>query len=323
MVKKIFTVSFIILIIMQNLSAAIDENDATDDKKIIPYIESENESEINAKNDESDTLPGFTAYNNKTNLEMGLKFRIGKYFEITPMIGASDLMWTIDNQGVFGFNEAGLYTGSYFNFIPNEIVTISTWLCNMEKFEPDSVMWFGLKTGLGFDIDIEKAYIEIEIKDDFTPLFQSGKEGKLTTSLSNSLEYLFVFNFLNFINEKINTGFYTEGKFDSESLFCIEGYYSTSLCNEFYAGLTTNPVEYFEGHFAFAMFNQITVNRDGTAEEGSKTLDIGLKVGVSFNYKWFSLAFDYVPHIFTSIDDVRDKVNHFFYLTASIYLEKE
>ena len=322
--KKIIFISIIIFIFQQSIFAFIDENDTTSDNKIIPYMDIENESEFNVKNNEND-IPQFDSYTNKTNIEMGLRIELNDFFEIAPMIGLSDLIWMIDNFGWFHFNETGIYIGSYFTFKPHEILTIYTWFANMEKFDTETAsgVWAGLKTGLEFDFDINKAYLEIEISDDFNPMFQAGNDPEICASLGNTLEYVLVFYFLNFINEEINTGFYCEGKLETGSIYNNCSYDSTSVKHEIFAGITTNPVDFFEGHLAFAMFNEAVVKNDLFIEEGTEIFDFGFKLGVCFTYKWFNFGFDYVPHLFTSIDNVRDKISHYFNLTITINLEKD
>lgn len=324
MKRKLCFLTFIFFVFLQNINS-FEEKDATIDKKDIvkPFFSVENESDFNVNHDISNNLPQFAGYSDKLNLEAGIKLHVTDFFEIAPMFGVKDLLWDIDNNGAFKFNETGLYAGSYFNFKPHEIVTISTWFGNMEKFESNSVLWAGMKTGIGIDFDIENAFIELEIKDGFDPVYQSGTDPKLRTLLSNSLEYSFNFNVFNFINEKINTGFFIEGKLDTNSFFDDTSYNSTVLDNEFYFGVKTNPVKYFEGYCAFALFNGASFDNQHSIVTGAKIFDLGLKVGANITYEWFGVELNYVPHLYTSIDDVKGGISHVFELHLIVNFEKK
>jgi hypothetical protein len=316
--KRTFLIVLFCLIITEGVFSV---EDSTIDKKdfIKPYFSVSNESEFNVKHDSTDDLAYFNAYNNKINSEAGIKFEIRNYVKITPFTGLSDLKWEVNNSGSFTFLESSVYAGSAFTFKPLDFFSIGTWLSNVEKFETSSVIWAGFKTGLACDFNIEKAFLELSLSDEISPVFKTGIDPKTTTSLVNMLEYSLGFNFLNFVNEKINTGLYIEGKFETASLYRNQ-YDSTSLTNEFFAGIKTNPIKYFEGFVGIAMFNEAGYGNNFQIESGSKILDIGLKASLVFSYEWFSFDLSYVPRLYTSVDNIQGKINHFFTVNMTLSL---
>ena len=280
-----------ILFFLLSLLLLVNINVWSDDEAVefSPYVEIEQTTGIIAEND--DSLPKFVGVENETVLNAGFGIEFNNYFALKPFV-ENVIAWPIDALGVPAFESDELTFGIAGIFTPVELLTIEIMIGNVEEFPADDIIWAGIKSNLMFNLNIEKAFLEIEVSDTLKSVFQlQHTDSKVNTSLVNELESSIVFNFFNFINEDLNTGIFIEDTLETASSFNSDREYEeTALGNELFVGISTNPVEFFTALIAFAMFNEVTFDEDSNFVEDSKVLDIGLKVGLEFLHQWFSFG---------------------------------
>ncbi len=255
-------------------------------------------------------------------LEGGVNLNLHEMITLSPYAGASDVKFsvgetpvvTITNPGIgvasptFNWDEATVYTGLKLALVPVDFLEISLALYNTNTFEPDWA-YAGLGFSLGFGFNIEKAFLEISLSDDLEPTWAAkpaiaAERTAVFTKLFNKFKYGLRFNFFNFIRDDLNTGLFAEGKLETTSKFGDgdendKDYQGTELKNEFFIGLATNPIEWFECYAAFAMFNENnyapkTEIAGKDVKIAALTNDFGIKLGVKFFYKCVSFDLNWV-----------------------------
>ena len=296
------TLLFFITVIFFNFYVFADETDDIVDKngnekKYSPYFSLSNDSEFYIAKDLSEDTVFFNGYNNNSCLDMGISFTINNFLSASTFIGLRDLNWDIDNSGNFKFASAEVYIGFGLDIAPLDFFSINLKLSNYEVLEPENKINFGFDFETNFAFNFEKACIEFNICNNFNPCF-NGKEAYIKDSIS----YELIFNFFNFLNDKINTGLYIEGTFESNNTFDNSDIKLYDFSNEFFAGIITKPLDYISGYLLFAMFNEASYKNNKVFKD-SKVNSFGLKTGISFSYEIFSTELFYQPKIGVFIDN--------------------
>jgi opacity protein-like surface antigen len=298
------------------------EEEAGNNKEsmITPYISAANESEISISsvedeedenyNNENSDNSYFNGFDNNTSLDAGILFTVNDVLSILIFLGARDVNWTIDNNGVFGYSSSQLYAGLGLDITPADFMGINLKISNFEIFESGNRVKAGMDFETNFTFTFEKAFLDFSICNNFKPAFN-----RYQADINDVIGYNLTFNFFNFINDKINIGIYIEGEFDSLNTIESLSTKTYSFANEFFAGITASPVEFMSVYVLFAMFNEGQIE-DNAFIEGSKINSYGLKTGISFQIKWFSVEAYYVPKIRVYIDDEKKAPEHIIGLNA-------
>ena len=240
-------------------------------------------------------------------METGISFEINEKLNIISLIGFSDLIWNIDNTGVFSYTENTVYTGLALEIMPIDFFTLNLGAFGNVLFEADALISGGFEQTTGLEFNIEEAFVEFNINNSISPTFN-----KNDASLTDTISYDLTFPFLNFINDKINTGLYIEGETEIENIFSDNSVNETNIASEFFAGIYTNPVEPLSIHILFAMFNEVSYDGNKALVEGTGVNAFGMKAGVNITHDWFWAEINYVPRFGVFIDDVNQNAEHNF-----------
>ncbi len=221
------------------------------------------------------------------NLDMGLYITLNDMISIYPYMGVADFSFTVVPGGQFQALFGMVYAGVGTTLSLSDYVTINIGLVNTEYFL-DKTVYAGVSLFTGFTFSIAPAFLDINIENYFNPLFNN-----TTVSIQDTIVYSLTFNFLNFIDERINTGLYIEGQFWIGPNFTDASYTGLDYTNEIFAGISSTPVEAVTIYALFAMYN--IGGSDSTYATTYQTDSFGLKTGIRFTCEWFTAEFNYIP----------------------------
>lgn len=203
--------------------------------------------------------------------------------------------------------------GIGLSFTPIEPITLDFGLAHNLKLEPSDLEVFSIDSGFIASVGFayENSFFALGISDTFNPLWRiTGKED-YKSYIDNELEVELTFDFLNFVKEDLNTGLWVYNDLVTDHYFDKDDdFFKCSFENELFAGLHTNPVEWFGAKAAFYGDFLFDTNKDGNVEDGSDTAGLGLFLEVAFAYKNIGFAVSYKPVLYTVNADSPKDTSH-------------
>ncbi len=305
-------VLLVLLVLIGLNNVVFSEEGQTEESKFAPYLTLTNEAEVStAVEGQSLTFGSFT---NIVNLDMGVYITLTDMIGIYPYIGVSDFAVSMGSNGILADIYGMIYAGIGTTITPIDMLSINIGLVNTEFVGIDKVVYAGFSLYTGITLEVEAAFISLDIANYLNPLFNN-----TTVLLWDTITYELTFNFLNFINPKINTGLFVQGELFTSNDFANGSFTGFSYSNELFAGIITNPIESFKLYVLFAMYNY------GAFDDGYKAIDgrsdaLGMKIGMSFTHNWFNAEINYIPKFGVYTDGVIGGTEHCFQVNIGITL---
>lgn len=286
-----------------------------------PYIFIDNNTYIMILNNNETGETKFNSFNDKSKFDMGVTLTPVEWVSIVPGIKIYDFTWQVKNDVRLHFVNLYVSPGITFHFPLRKNLTLSTWLANVEKVVGIDGVWAGLNTGLGIKAAYDPYYLSLVVKDEFEPLFKITSAPGGSAHLKNTLSYLVGINVFNYINEKVNSGIYVQGKFILNPMFTGGVYSALGINNVLFAGFQFNPLPLFKAYAALALYNGIVVLNNGSPKGGSNKFDVGITTGITFFYKNWAFKGYYMPRFYTSVDGVPGSMLHMFGVYVSVMIK--
>lgn len=266
-----------------------------------------------AKNDDKLAFDSFCF--DVTDLTFGTKIKLTdklafNFYFTTPMIletTAEDLSNTITIAEIYP--ELGV--GLIFN--PTKKITLEFGLGHNLTFSPSDSEVFSIDTGLfisaGFSY--KNSYFAISIYDTVSPNQRITKIENYKSFIENETEVELTFDFFNFIKKDLNSGLWISDYLAVDYYFDNDNKYSNcTFDNEFFVGLHTAAIKWFEAKAAFYGDFAIESDKNGKIVDGSNTVKLGLFFKVAFSCKNIGFAISYNPVFYTVNAENPEDVNH-------------
>lgn len=208
----------------------------------------------------------------------------------------------VGNADTVKVTEVSPELGIGLSFNPTEPITLDFGLAHNLKFEPSDSDFFSVDSGFiasaGFAY--ENSFFALELSDSFNPLWRITEADDYKNYIDNELEAELKFDFLNFAKKDLNTGLWIYNDLVTDHYFDKNGdFFACSFENELYAGLHTNPVEWFDAKAAFYGDFLFDTNEHAEIVDGSDTVGLGLFLETAFTYKNVGFAVSYTPVLYT------------------------
>lgn len=261
-------------------------------------------------------------FENAVEAKFSVGFDLTETISITPFIGNETVFKTPEGMmmgKVLSFDSSKLQLGVEVGIKPMDMLEVTLGAGYLTEFVSNKEITTGRKTGnlngaflgLGFDINVENFFIASKLNYDLEAKFGSHKNTDTASysSFENKVTAELTFDFFNFMKEGLNSGLFLSNEFTATTEKKNDDS-TTTLGNDFGAGLHFNPVEYFD----FKILGKTGMEKEG---DDDAVISAGLGLAAEFKHKGLTVELEYNP-LFKKGDD--EGTTHEFKLAVGFEL---